>query len=51
MGKSGAASVGMEEAPVPLEVGITGIIKQIDTATREETSGNFVDYNGDIVPW
>jgi norsolorinic acid ketoreductase len=51
MGNSAAVGAGMEEAPTPLEEGVEGIVKQLDKATREETSRKFVSFNGDIIPW
>lgn len=51
MGNRGAVGAGMEQAPTPLQEGIDGIVVQIDKATREETSGTFVAFDGKIVPW
>ena len=41
----------MEIAPMSVEDGVKGIIKQIDNATREETSGTFVTFNGEPLAW
>jgi norsolorinic acid ketoreductase len=41
----------MSAAPVPIQEGVNGMIEQIDKATREHTSGKFMAYNGEQVPW
>ena len=51
MGNTAAVGVNMEEAPTPLEEGVEGIIRQLDKATRQETSGKFVAFDGEINPW
>jgi norsolorinic acid ketoreductase len=51
MGNAGAASAGMDAAPVALEEGVKGIINEIDTATKETTSGKFASYDGRTLTW
>lgn len=41
----------MSAAPVPIQDGVTGLIEQIDKATREETSGRFMAFDGSQMPW
>jgi norsolorinic acid ketoreductase len=41
----------MVAAPVPVQDGINGMITQIDKATREETSGKFMSFDGSEIPW
>ncbi|KAB8298027.1 hypothetical protein EYC80_001799 [Monilinia laxa] len=50
-GQTFADSVGVEEPPMSLEESVEGVLGQIDTATRETTSGKFVSHNGAIIPW
>jgi norsolorinic acid ketoreductase len=42
LGNHAAAGAGMEQAPVPVEDGIRGVVDRIDKATREMTSGRFM---------
>ena len=51
MGNYGAAAHGMTEAPVEVEDGVKGIVSQIDKATREDTSGKFVSFDGAEPSW
>ncbi|ESZ89520.1 hypothetical protein SBOR_10097 [Sclerotinia borealis F-4128] len=46
-----ADSVGVKEPPMSLEDSVDGILRQIDNSTRETTSGSFVSWNGDVIPW
>ncbi|KAI3391505.1 hypothetical protein diail_7203 [Diaporthe ilicicola] len=46
MGNAGAKLIGMEKAAVPVDESVGGIVKTIDGATREATSGNFYNYDG-----
>ncbi|CAG8278310.1 unnamed protein product [Penicillium salamii] len=39
------------EPPLTIEESVTGTLQVIDTATRENTSGKLVTYNGDVVAW
>ena len=41
----------MTAAPVAIEDGVNGLMDQIDKATRQETSGKFMTYSGDQIPW
>jgi len=41
----------MAAAPVAIQDGVAGLIEQIDKATRQETSGKFMTYNGEQIPW
>ncbi|KAG4024991.1 hypothetical protein MFRU_075g00130 [Monilinia fructicola] len=50
-GQAFADSVGVKEPPMSLEESVEGVLGQIDTATRETTSGKFVSYNGALIPW
>ncbi|KEF55961.1 uncharacterized protein A1O9_07541 [Exophiala aquamarina CBS 119918] len=51
LGNHAAKTAGMTTAPVPIQDGVNGVIDQIDRATREDTSGQFMAYNGEKVPW
>lgn len=41
----------MAAAPVFVEDGVNGMIEQIDKATREGSSGKFLSFNGEEIPW
>jgi norsolorinic acid ketoreductase len=41
----------MSAAPVPIQDGVNGVIEQIDKATREKTSGKFMTFSGEQMPW
>ncbi|THY81960.1 NAD(P)-binding protein, partial [Aureobasidium pullulans] len=45
MGNHGAEVVGMERAPVSLEQSVEAILEEIDSATKEETSGTFQSFD------
>ncbi|KUJ18560.1 NAD(P)-binding protein [Mollisia scopiformis] len=51
MGVGSAKPVGLESALTDVEEGVKGLVGQIDKATREETSGEFVMYDGSVTPW
>lgn len=51
MGTFGAKKVGLEEAYTPTDVCCAGMVKVIDEATREETSGTFAGWNGVPNTW
>ncbi|PWY64069.1 putative NADP(+)-dependent dehydrogenase [Aspergillus heteromorphus CBS 117.55] len=51
MGSRNAQLVGLENAPVTVEDTVRGITTQIDAATKSTTSGQFVNYSGERVPW
>jgi norsolorinic acid ketoreductase len=50
MGKAGAASVGLEKAPVTIEESITGQVKLIDESGENE-AGRFMSYDGTEYRW
>jgi len=51
MGNAGAEAHGMTEAPVEVEDGVKGIVSQIDKATRENSSGKFITFDGAEPSW
>jgi norsolorinic acid ketoreductase len=51
LGNHAASSSGLAQAPVSVEDGVKGIIKVIDEATREKTSGRFMSAQGGEIPW
>lgn len=52
MGNAGAKEYGLESAPVTLENSVKGVLKRVDEATREKTSGTFQDFeNEQAWPW
>ncbi|KAK5087541.1 hypothetical protein LTR70_006966 [Exophiala xenobiotica] len=51
LGNHAARGAGMATAPVAIQDGVAGLIEQIDKATRQETSGKFMAYNGEQIPW
>ncbi|KAF8179347.1 hypothetical protein K438DRAFT_1843211 [Mycena galopus ATCC 62051] len=53
MGNTGAASIGMLEAPVSVEESVGGILARIDGATKEKSSGRFWNFKAvkDGKPW
>ena len=51
MGNAGAAALGLDKAPATLEESISGFVKQIDGATKEETSGHFAGFDGEGFAW
>jgi norsolorinic acid ketoreductase len=51
MGNAGAKANGLEEAPTTLEECVNGMIEKIDGATREATSGTYVSFDGQFIPW
>lgn len=44
------AHVEMDGAPTTLEEGVQGVIKLVDEATRETTSGGFWNHDGEKLP-
>ncbi|RDW80591.1 hypothetical protein BP5796_05289 [Coleophoma crateriformis] len=50
-GQAFADAVGVAEPPMSIEASVDGVLKQVDAATRETTSGKFVSYDGKIFPW
>ena len=51
MGNDGAAYFGMKEATTPTKDNVGGLVKVIDAATREKTSGHFPDFEGGEFAW
>jgi len=51
MGNSVADIVGLPRPTLTIEESVAGLVKTIDTATRSETSGTFVSYDGSISAW
>ncbi|KAJ5173510.1 Short-chain dehydrogenase/reductase SDR [Penicillium coprophilum] len=52
MGKSAATDWGYsEDPPVTIEESVNGMLDIIDNATREDVSGKFISFNGDILSW
>jgi norsolorinic acid ketoreductase len=51
MGNAGAVANGLAEAPTTLETSVDGMVDKIDNATREQTSGKFISYDGNNYPW
>ena len=51
MGNTGAQTLGLEKAEVDVDVSVSGMIKVIDAANRENTSGKFMHYDGTSKPW
>lgn len=43
--------MGLEKAEVEVDASVAGMIKVIDAANREETSGKFMFYDGTSKPW
>ncbi|KAH8792758.1 hypothetical protein F5882DRAFT_487057 [Hyaloscypha sp. PMI_1271] len=50
-GQSFADSIGVEEPPMTLEQSVTGVLAQIDGATKATTSGSFVSFDGSVIQW
>ncbi|SPQ25537.1 9e8016d4-0dd3-4ae3-af2d-b2f82353f430 [Thermothielavioides terrestris] len=50
LGQALADAVGFKEPPMTLEQSAKGMIQQIDNLTPEK-SGQFLQYNGDQLPW
>lgn len=51
MGAFSANTWGFLEAPETVENSVRGMVEVIDSATRDTTSGKFVTYKGQILPW
>ncbi|KAK2766855.1 hypothetical protein FQN54_006169 [Arachnomyces sp. PD_36] len=51
MGNGGAKAFGLEKAEVSVSDSVNGMTKVIDAATKEETSGKFLFYNGSLQTW
>ncbi|KAF2232883.1 hypothetical protein EV356DRAFT_548988 [Viridothelium virens] len=51
MGNTGAKKFGIAQAPVMIEASASFIVKTIDEATRNATSGHFPSIEGDDCEW
>ncbi|KAH7364684.1 aflatoxin biosynthesis ketoreductase nor-1 [Rhexocercosporidium sp. MPI-PUGE-AT-0058] len=51
MGNAGAEAAGMAKAEITLKESVDGLMSVIDKATKEETSGNLMNYDGKVLPW
>ncbi|KAJ9608748.1 hypothetical protein H2200_006519 [Cladophialophora chaetospira] len=51
LGNSIATAVGMKEAAITQEVSAAGVYEQIEKSTKEASSGKFIDYQGNSIPW
>jgi len=51
MGSTSAKSAGLEDQLVSVEEGVKGLVEKIDGATREETGGKFVSWDGSALAW
>ncbi len=51
MGNEGARHNGVKEAPTTIQESVDGVVDKIDNATREETSGKFISFDGKKYPW
>ena len=50
-GQKFADSIGVKEPPLSLEESVNGVLEQVDSATKETTSGTFVSYDGTPIAW
>ncbi|KUJ16513.1 NAD(P)-binding protein [Mollisia scopiformis] len=50
-GQNFADAIGVKEPPMTMEESVEGILKQIDNATKQTTSGSFVSYDGSNIQW
>ncbi|KAF5691916.1 ketoreductase [Fusarium denticulatum] len=51
LGNHAAQSSGLSAAPVSVQDGVNGIVSVIDGATREVTSGRFLSWENNEIPW
>ncbi|KAI9840234.1 MAG: hypothetical protein M1837_001817 [Sclerophora amabilis] len=51
MGNAGARQFGMAEASNTIKESIDGVVSKIDTATKGETSGKFLSFDGTPMMW
>jgi len=51
MGNDGAKSLGLDSAEIPIEKSVQGMVKVIAGATKEKTSGQFMEYTGKVLQW
>jgi hypothetical protein len=50
-GQNFADSIGVKEPPMSLEKSVNGVLEQVDSATKDTTSGTFVSYDGTPIAW
>ncbi|KAH7355146.1 putative aflatoxin biosynthesis ketoreductase nor-1 [Rhexocercosporidium sp. MPI-PUGE-AT-0058] len=43
--------IGVGEPPMSVEESASGVLEQIDGATKATTSGSFLSYDGTVIPW
>ncbi|KAI1436361.1 putative aflatoxin biosynthesis ketoreductase nor-1 [Xylaria sp. CBS 124048] len=48
-GYAGARAAGMEKPPHTIEESVAGLMQKLDSATREETSGGFYNFDGTVL--
>ncbi|EHK42377.1 hypothetical protein TRIATDRAFT_309969 [Trichoderma atroviride IMI 206040] len=51
MGNRGAKLVGLEQATMSVNESASQIIDQIEKASKTNTNGRFINYNGETLPW
>lgn len=52
MGQYAADNSGLvKEPPMEVEECVDGLLREVDRATKEETSGRFIAWDGKEVPW
>jgi hypothetical protein len=51
IGNRGAETFGFEKAAMTVEESATGLVKVIDSSTRETHSGKLFKYDGNEKPW
>ncbi|KZP03547.1 aflatoxin biosynthesis ketoreductase-like protein nor-1, partial [Athelia psychrophila] len=51
MGDASASTLGTPRSTLTVKESVAGLVKIIDSATRAETSGTFVSYDGSICAW
>jgi norsolorinic acid ketoreductase len=51
LGDGIARAAGAVGAEITIDQSVAGIVKQVDEATREKTSGKFINEKGEGVPW
>ncbi|KAB8225712.1 hypothetical protein BDV33DRAFT_198123 [Aspergillus novoparasiticus] len=51
LGNVGVRGMGHSEALVAIQDGVNGVLDRIDTATRERSSGKFLSWDIEELPW
>ncbi|KAK6857277.1 NAD(P)-binding protein [Apiospora arundinis] len=51
MGNRGANRVGLAQAPTSVQESVDGMLRIIDSATKETTGATFHEFNGNLYPW